>query len=379
MFERIINFIRSIYPGRDVVPLHEPRFVGKEKEYVNNAIDSTFVSSVGEYVNRFEDMICQISGSKFAIATVNGTSALHVALKLAGVKSGDEVMTQPLSFVATANAISYCGARPIFLDVDRKTLGLSPDALEHFLVHQCRMRDNHCFNIETGRRISACVPMHTFGHPCRIDLIAEICQKHRIPLVEDAAESLGSKYKQQHTGTFGRCGIFSLNGNKTVTCGGGGVIVTDDRNLVARVKHITTTAKIPHPYEYDHDAIGYNYRLPNINAALACAQLELLEYFIQQKRKLAHRYAEFFLSEKIPFLAEPENARSNYWLNAIILPDRKIRDTFLKEANAEGVQARPVWKLLNKLDIYSDCQVDSLENAEWLTDRVVNIPSSVIE
>ena len=282
-FSEIIDFIKSLYPSENPVPLHAPRFTGNEKKYVVDAIDSTFVSSVGEYVDRFEEMICEITGAGFAVATVNGTCALHVALKLAGVQPGDEVITQPLSFVATANAISYCGAKPIFLDVSRKTLGLDPTALKEFLKSNTQTKKQGCYNNVIGKRITACLPMHTFGHPCRIDEIAEICEHYNIALIEDAAESIGSTYNGRHTGTFGLFGVYSFNGNKTVTCGGGGTIVTNDGTLAKKAKHITTTAKLPYPYEYIHDMTGYNYRLPNLNAALACAQLEQLDFFIKKK------------------------------------------------------------------------------------------------
>ena len=378
LFPRIIEFIKTLYPNENPVPLHVPRFTGNEKKYVIDAIDSTFVSSVGEYVDRFEEMICQITGSAFAVATVNGTCALHIALKLSGVQLGDEVITQPVSFVATANAISYCGANPIFLDVERETLGLDPTALENFLKSNTRIKDGICYNSTTGKRIAACVPMHTFGHPCRIDAITEICKRYNIALVEDAAESLGSTYKGQHTGTFGLFGIYSFNGNKTVTCGGGGAIVSNDEALAKKAKHITTTAKITHPYEYVHDTVGYNYRLPNINAALACAQLEQLEFFIEKKRELAGKYEEFFTLIGIPFLLEPDHARSNCWLNAIILSDRDERNVFLKMTNEVKIMTRPTWRLLNHLEMYKDSQTDALENAKWLEERVVNIPSSVV-
>jgi len=375
--EEIIKFIKEIFPGTDFVPLHEPRFAGNEKRYVLDCINSTFVSSVGEYVDRFEEMICEITGARHAIATVNGTCALHIALKLAGVQSGAEVITQPLTFVATANSIAHCGARPIFLDVERETLGLDPTALKSFLQAHARVRENVCRNKTSGNRIAACVPMHTFGHPCRIDEIAEICNHYHIALVEDSAESLGSLYKGKRTGTFGQFGVYSFNGNKTVTCGGGGVMVTNDEALAKKAKHITTTAKLPHPYEYVHDMTGYNYRLPNLNAALACAQLEQLGAFIENKRELARRYQEFFESLDIPFIKEPRHTRSNYWLNAIIMPNRKTRDEFLKVTNEAGVMTRPIWRLMNKLEMYKDCQADALTNAQWLEDRVVNIPSSV--
>jgi aminotransferase in exopolysaccharide biosynthesis len=377
-FSEIIDFIKSLYPDENPVPLHAPRFTGNERKYVIDAIDSTFVSSVGRYVDKFEEMICEITGAQHAIATVNGTCALHIALKLAGVEQGNEVITQPLSFVATANAIAHCVAKPIFLDVERETLGLDPTALKSFLQAHARIRENACYNKATGKRIAACVPMHTFGHPCRIDEIVDICNYYHIALVEDSAESLGSTYKGKHTGTFGQFGVYSFNGNKTVTCGGGGAIVTNNEALAKKAKHITTTAKVSHPYEYVHDMTGYNYRLPNLNAALACAQLEQLSIFIENKRELARRYQEFFEPLDIPFIKEPEHARSNYWLNAIIMPDRKMRDEFLKTTNEAGVMTRPVWRLLNKLDMYKDCQTDALTNAKWLEERVVNIPSSVL-
>lgn len=377
MFSRVANFIHSIYPGRDSIPLHEPRFFGKEKEYLEAAIDSTYVSYVGAFVGRLEEMICKITGASFAVAVVNGTAALHVALRLAGVQAGDEVVTQPLTFIAPANAISYCGARPIFLDVDRQTLGLSPEALEAFLKEHAQMKNRVCYHKATGRRIAACVPIHTFGHPCRIDRIRDLCESYHLAVVEDAAESLGSTYKDRHTGTFGLFGIYSFNGNKTVTGGGGGALVTHNEELANRAKHITTTAKVPHPYEYVHDAIGYNYRLPNLNAALACAQLEQLDLFIENKRELAGTYRDFFASLNIPFLQEPSHARSNYWLNAVILPDRQTRDDFLRVTHSSGILTRPVWQLLNRLEMYKDCQTDGLENARWFEDRVVNIPSSV--
>lgn len=377
MFEEIVKFIRSLYPGKDVIPLHEPVFAGREKEYVSAAIDSTFVSSVGEYVDRFEKMICEITGAKYAVATVNGTAALHMALLLAGVKPGEEVIIQPLTFVATANAISYCGAEPIFVDVDKTTLGLSPDSLQVFLKDNTTNNTNGCINKVTKKRISACVPMHTFGHPCRIDDISEICVKHEIALVEDAAESLGSTYKGRHTGTFGRLGILSFNGNKTVTCGGGGVIVTDDIELAERGKHLTTTAKVDHPWEYIHNDIGYNYRLPNLNAALACAQLEQLDLFLRKKRELAGEYKKFFENMLQMFIDEPLHSKSNFWLNVVTFENRKSRDGFLRYSNESGVHTRPAWQLMNSLDSFKHCQTHDLKNANWLQNRIVNLPSSV--
>ena len=379
MYEDIVKFIRTIYQTKSFIPLHEPRFFGNEKKYVLDAIDSTFVSSVGAYVDRFESMIAEITGAKYAVATVNGTAALHAALHLAGVQNDDEVITQPVSFVATANTIHYCGAKPVFLDVDKDTLGLSFEALHTFLKDYGNIKaDGFTYNRVTNRRIPACVPMHTFGHPCTIDAITDVCSQYNIAVIEDAAESLGSSYKSRHAGTFGKLGIYSLNGNKTVTCGGGGAIVTDDAALARRAKHITTTAKLPHPYEYIHDEVGYNYRMPNLNAALACAQLEQLGWFVESKRELANRYAAFFEQVGIDFIREPREARSNYWLNGVILTTAERRNTFLEVSNKAGVMTRPIWRLTNKLAMFSDCQTDGLRNAEWLEQRVVNIPSSVV-
>lgn len=378
MFKEVISFIRSLFPEKDVVPLHEPSFIGREKEYVNAAIDSTFVSSVGEFVNRFEKMICQYADADHAVATVNGTAALHIALLLADVQPGDEVITQPLTFIATANAITYCGAKPIFLDVDLDTMGLSPSALENFLHNQTKLENNGCYNRTTGRRIKACVPMHTYGHPCRIDSIVEICRQYHLEVVEDAAESLGSTCKDRQSGTFGRLGIYSFNGNKTITSGGGGVIITDDKKLAKQAKHLTTTAKIPHPYLYQHDMVGFNYRMPNLNAALACAQMENLDLFISKKRQLAECYQNFFEDhDTLSFVKEPEQCRSNYWLNTVIMPDLARRDNFLEACSKSQVMSRPAWDLLPHQPIYADCQTDGMENAKWLSERLVNIPSSV--
>ncbi|MDH3346916.1 MAG: LegC family aminotransferase [Desulfobulbaceae bacterium] len=378
MYDEVLSYIRSLFPNRDFIPLHEPRFLGREKEYVSHAIDSTFVSSVGEYVNHFEEMICTFTGAKHAVATVNGTAALHTALMVAGVRDDDEVITQPLTFVATANAISYCRAHPLFIDVDRDTMGLSPASLSNFLQSHTELSEGCCRNKNTGRRIAACVPMHSFGHPCRIEEISTICKTHNIPLIEDAAESLGSTSHGKHTGTFGRLGVFSLNGNKIITCGGGGVIVTDDLTLAEHAKHLTTTAKKSHPYLYEHDEVGYNYRMPNLNAALACAQIENLDSFICNKRELAQRYNKFFKTQpSIDFTQEPPGTRANYWLNTILLPDHKKRDLFLKQSNQAKVMTRPAWTLLNELPMYSKCQKGSLDNAKWLVERIVNIPSSV--
>lgn len=372
----IVDFIRTLYQTAEFIPLHEPKFRGNEKEYIIDCIDSTFVSSVGKYVDRFEQMMAEYTGVKYAIATVNGTAALHVALKLVGVNQGDEVITQPLSFIATCNSISYCGGKPVFVDVDRETLGMSPDSLRSFLAANAVQTSSGCINKTTGRKISAVVPMHTFGHSCRIDEIAKTCDDFGILLIEDAAESLGSYYKGKHTGTIGKLAAFSFNGNKTITTGGGGMIITNDEDLAKRAKHITTTAKQPHPYAFIHDEIGYNYRLPNINAALGCAQMEILPRILESKRAIATAYAEFFGSSNVTFVKEPAQAHSNYWLNALILEDKQARDIFLKELNDAGVMVRPVWRLMNELTMFQDCQSSDLSNAKWLEDRVVNIPSS---
>ena len=379
-FKEIIDFIKSIY-GEGFIPLHEPRFIGNEKKYLCDCIDSTFVSSVGKYVDLFEEKIAEYTGAKKSVVTVNGTAALHIALKLCGVKPGDEVITQPLTFIATCNAISYNGAVPVFIDVDRETMGISPEKLDNFLKNQTKWDSsiNQQINKLTNRPITACVPMHTFGHPCRIDEIVDICNKYNIDVVEDAAESLGSTFKGKHTGLLGKVGVLSFNGNKTITTGGGGMILTNDKNLAQKAKHITTTAKVPHRWEYIHDEVGYNYRMPNINAALGCAQLESLPGFIEKKRNLAHNYENFFSKYKeIKFFKEPEKAKSNYWLNAVILKDRNERNNFLEATNANSVMTRPAWTLMNKLDMFENCFRTDLSNAEWLEERVVNIPSSVV-
>ena len=379
-FQQIVTFIRQLFSEPEAfIPLHEPRFVGNEKQYLAECIDSTFVSSVGKFVDKFEEMTAAYTGAKKAVVCVNGTEALHLALMLAGVQRDEEVITQPLTFIATANAITYTWAKPVFVDVDRDTLGLSPASLAAFLEKFGDVRnDGTCYNKSSGKRISACVPMHTFGHPCRIDEIVSICDRYNIPVVEDAAESIGTLYKGKHTGTFGKLGILSYNGNKTITTGGGGMILTDDEALGNLAKHLTTQAKVPHPWEYAHDHVGYNYRMPNINAALGVAQMESLDYFIAKKRELAAAYKSFFDSIGITLFTEPKHAFSNYWLNAIILENKEERDQFLKFTNYEKVMTRPAWKLMNRLPMFEMCQAFHLENATWLEERIVNIPSSVV-
>lgn len=373
----VVSFIRDQYKTEKFIPLHEPRFRGNEKKYLLDTIDSTFVSSVGAYVDKFEGLMQEFTGTEKAIAVVNGTASLQVALRLAGVKEGDEVITQALTFIATANAIAYNHAHPIFLDVDLDTMGLSPRAVTLFLEEYGELRDNGCYNKSTGRRISACMPMHTFGFPVHIDELLTICEQWRIPVVEDAAESLGSYYKGRHTGSLGLIGGFSFNGNKTVTCGGGGAIVTNDLELGVHAKYLTTTAKKPHPYEFFHDELGYNYRMPNLNASLACAQLEELEGFLQDKRNLALAYSDFFSGEKVKFRKELPDTKANYWLMCIELNDKSERDIFLKSTNELGIMTRPIWTLMYRLPMYEYCQRDSQQNAEFLEERIVNIPSSV--
>ena len=440
-YQPVIDFIRSLYPNRETIPLHEPYFGGNEKKYVLDCIESTFVSSVGKYVDRFEEMIRDYTDAKYAIATVNGTSALHIALKLSGVQQGDLVITQPLTFIATCNAITYCGAEPIFVDIDPKTLGMSPDSLELWLSANTIIQDDACYlkevqestnlhelsqvqestnlhelsqvhestnlhklsqvqestnlhelsqikelsnsnsskfvKIRGLKKIAACVPMHTFGHPCKIDQIIEICNRYHIPVVEDAAESIGSYYKGKHTGTFGKLGILSFNGNKTITTGGGGMILTDDDELGPLAKHLTTTAKKAHPWKFEHDMIGYNYRLPNINAALGCAQMEMLPEILKNKRETAQIYQDYFQTiADIEFITEPKDCISNYWLNTILLKNIEERDAFLEQANSQKVMCRPAWILMNKLKMFSHCLKTEIPISELIESKLVNIPSS---
>jgi len=381
-YQSIIDFIRELYNSpKEFIPLHAPVFSGNEKKYLNECIDTTFVSSVGRFVDQFEIQIAKYTESIKAVSIVNGTNALHLALKLVGVNAHDEVITQALTFIATANAISYCDAKPVFLDVDIETMGLSPKALIHFLETETEQKPDGCYNKTTKRRISACVPMHTFGHPCRIDEIALICEKYYIELVEDAAESLGSYYKGQHTGTFGKIGVLSFNGNKVITTGGGGMLLFNDEKLAQKAKHLTTQAKVPHPWKFVHDEIGYNYRMPNINAALGLAQIEQLPSFLKSKRGIAEAYRNFFTKNPdlhISYITEPLGSQANYWLNCILLNNKEERDVFLKYSNEDGVMTRPVWQLMNELEMFKDCETDELTNAKILSERLVNIPSSVL-
>lgn len=392
-FKAINEFIRKLYnEPNEFIPLHVPVFLGNEKKYLEECIDTTFVSSVGKYVDRFEEMVAEYTGAKKAIVTVNGTNALHLSLLVSGVAPEDEVITQPLTFVATANAISYCHAKPVFVDVAIDTMGMAPTALRAWLEQNTEQQtQNHTpsqasdgqkqitVNKLTGKKISAIVPMHTFGHPCRIDEIIMIGEEYNIPVVEDAAESLGSYYKGKHTGTFGKLGVLSFNGNKTLTTGGGGMILTNDIELGNHIKHISNTAKVPHKWEYIHDSVGYNYRMPNINAALGVAQMEYIDKIIENKRNTASKYRDFFdsLNMDVKFFEEPKDSFSNYWLNCVVLKDNDIRDSFLKYTNENGIMTRPIWRIMNKLKMFSDSQVGDLENSEWLENRIVNIPSSI--
>lgn len=378
MSDQLIRFVRDIYGTTEFIPLHAPVFLGREREYVTDTIDSTFVSSVGKYVDQFEQDMASYTGATRAVATVNGTAALHIALKLAGVEAGDLVITQPLTFVATCNAIVYCNAEPVFIDVERSTLGLSPNAMENWLEDNARLdKDGICRTRDGNKVVRACVPMHTFGHPADLDGLLSVTRRWNIALVEDAAESLGSFYKGKHTGTFGTSGTLSFNGNKIMTTGGGGMILASEK-LADRAKHLTTTAKASHSYEYIHDELGYNYRLPNLNAALGCAQLEQLESFIAAKRALAENYELLFKGSEFEFIKEPEGCRSNYWLNAVICEDKAHRDELLETTNQQGVMTRPIWALMNHLNMYQNCRHGGLVNAEWLEERVVNLPSSVV-
>ena len=378
MYREITEYIHALYGTDGFVPLSVPVFKGNEKKYMEECIDSTFVSSVGKFVDRFEEMVAEYTGAKKAVVCVSGTNALHMAMMLVGVERDDEVLTQALTFIATCNAISYIGAHPVFIDVDRDTMGLSPKAVQSWLENNAELRNGECYNKTTGRRIKCCVPMHTFGHPVHIEELVEVCKNWNIELVEDAAESIGSFYKGKHTGTFGKVGAISFNGNKTNTTGGGGMLLLYAEELARHAKHLTTQAKVPHRWEFRHDHIGYNYRMPNINAALGCAQMEHLEEYVLNKRETAEKYAEFFKGiEGVEFFEEPADCRANYWLNVVILKDKEAQLKFLEYTNDNGVMTRPIWELMNRLPMFEHCQNDGLKNTIWFADRVVNIPSSV--
>ncbi|MCR9140700.1 MAG: LegC family aminotransferase [bacterium] len=383
-----VDFIRSLYGDEEFIPLHAPRFVGNEKNYLNECVDSTFVSSVGAFVNRFEELVAEYTGARHAIAVVNGTQALYASLKLLGAQSGDLVITQSLTFVATANAIAYTGGRPAFVDVDADTLGMSPDSLRSFLETQCERASGEIRHRESGARVRAVAPMHTFGHACRIEDIKKICGEFELPLLEDAAESLGSwiadsdtapdENRKRHTGTLGVLGTLSFNGNKIITTGGGGMILTDDDELGKRARHLTTTAKVPHAFEFIHDEVGYNFRMPNLNAALGVAQMESLERLLRGQRSLADRYREFFAQKDgVRFVDAPDGSDSNFWMNAIRFETESGRNQFLEAANEQGIGSRAVWRPMHMLDMFADAPRQALPETEAAYNTVVNIPSTV--
>ncbi|EHV6728816.1 aminotransferase LegC [Campylobacter coli] len=377
MFEKEISFIKSLF-NKENIALHEPCFIGNEKKYLLECIDSGFVSSVGEFVTRFEEALKEKTKTRFVIATNTGTAALHIALLANDIDENCEVITQSISFVATANAIAYTGAKPVFLDIDENTLSLSPKALEHFLENQTYQKDNLSYNKTTHKPIKACVIMHTFGLSAHIKAIKELCEKYHILLIEDAAEALGSTYENKALGTFGKCGILSFNGNKIITGGCGGTILSDDENLAKLARHLSTTAKIPHPYEYDHDRIAYNYRLCNINAAILFAGLENLELFLENKRELAKIYKDFFKNhDKCKFIDEKSNEKSNFWLNTLLFKNENLRNIFLEECLKNNIFVRPVWKSLPSLKAFQNCQSNELINTKKLEKRLINLPSSV--
>ena len=377
--DRIIEALQAVLP-RHPVSLHEPEFGSNERAYVLDCIDSTFVSSVGKYVDRFEQMLMDFTGAKRAVAVMNGTAALHIALELAGVSRGDEVLVPALTFIATANAVSYCGATPHFVDSDPHRLGIDPEKLDRGLRDIAEMSGGQCRNRKTGARIQAVVPMHTFGHPVDMDGLMEVAARWNLTVIEDAAESLGSLYHGRPTGCIGRMGVLSFNGNKTITTGGGGAVITDDPVLGDRLKHMTTTAKIAHPWAFGHDAVAYNYRMPNINAALGCAQMERLPVFLAEKRHLAELYRKAFTGMPgVTFVDEPAGCRSNFWLNALLLEeddDAGLLLPLLERTNAVGIGTRPVWTLMHKLPMYGTCPRMDLSTAESLERRLINIPSS---
>ncbi|EPB1170652.1 aminotransferase LegC [Campylobacter coli] len=377
MFEKEISFIKSLF-NKENIALHEPCFIGNEKKYLLECIDSGFVSSVGEFVTRFEEALKEKTKARFVIATNTGTAALHIALLANGIDENCEVITQSISFVATANAIAYTGAKPVFLDIDENTLSLSPKALEHFLENQTYQKDNLSYNKTTHKPIKACVIMHTFGLSAHIKALKELCEKYRILLIEDAAEALGSTYENKALGTFGKCGILSFNGNKIITGGCGGAILSDDENLAKLARHLSTTAKIPHPYEYDHDRIAYNYRLCNVNAAILLAGLENLELFLENKRELAKIYKDFFKNhDKCKFIDEKSNEKSNFWLNTLLFKNENLRNIFLEECLKNNIFVRPIWKSLPSLKAFQNCQSNELINTKKLEKRLINLPSSV--
>ena len=379
MFEELIEFIQDTYQSTGTIPLHAPVFRGNESKYVNETLESTFVSSVGGFVDRLERDLEKFTGSTRAVATINGSAALHAALYMAGVKNGDLVITQALTFVATCNALFHMGVKPVFIDVSRQSLGLSAAATTAWLEDNAELDSNGvCRHRHGGERISALVPMHTFGHPVELDELIKICEKWNLTLVEDAAEALGSLYKGKHVGTLGKFGVLSFNGNKIITTGSGGMVLCRSAEDGQQVKHVTTTSRVIHEWEFSHDEPGFNYRLSNLNAALGCAQMEEIDSFIKEKQELALRYANFFKKSDLLFVDQPEYAQSNFWLNAVICPDTDTRDHLLRQTNESQVMTRPVWKLMHRLPMFTESLRDDLSVSEWLESHLVNLPSSPV-
>lgn len=374
--KKFAKSIRDIYGIPGSLSLHEPKFTNRDKELLCDAIDTTFVSSIGGYINKFEQELSNIIEGSTAVAVVNGTSALHICLLLAGVKTNDLVLTQSLSFVATSNAISYCNADPIFIDVDRSTLGMSPDSLHEYLQEHATMVDGQVIDLPSGRNISAVVPMHTFGHPVRLKEISDICAHWGLTLIEDAAEGLGSRFNGFPIGSFGKFAAISFNGNKIITTGGGGAVLCKDPDNAAQAKHLTATAKLPHRYEFIHDMVGYNYRMPNLNAALGVAQLERLGHYVSEKREIAQIYNGFCVEQGVQFFNEPFGAESNFWLNSIICESDKDRQSIILGLEANDIHVRPVWRPLHLLPMYAGCSSGDLSVTNWLADRILNLPSS---
>jgi len=377
MIEKLINFIRQIYGTSSFIPLHAPILDETDKEYLIKTIESGFVSTAGEYVSEFEDQIKNYLSCNYAISTNSGTSALHISLLLLGASRNTEIITQSLTFVATCNAIRYCNADPVFIDIDKDTLGLSPNSLLKFLESSCEVRDDQkCWNKISNKEIVACVPMHTYGFPVEMDKLNEVCANYNLPIIEDAAESFGSLYRNKSTGTLGKIGTLSFNGNKIITSGAGGMIITNDKNLAKRAKHLTTTAKIDHPWEFIHDEVGYNYRMPNINAALGIAQIKKLPKILKNKRKIAIEYKNWGKDNNIKFIDESKASSANFWLNTMIAKDLNERDEILKQTNNLGIMTRPAWKPMHKLDMFRDSHKTQLINTDWAYDRIINLPSS---
>ena len=376
MYDSFIRFVRDIYQTKEDIQLHIPVFTDEDKTTVCDAINTTFVSSVSAYVGKFEQRLCHFTRSSYAISVVNGTAGLHLALYLSGVERDTEVITQSLSFVATGNAILYTGATPVFVDISSDTLGMSPTALSNFLEEYAELREDGTYNKLTEQRISACVPMHTFGHPCEIDKIIEICKQWAIVVIEDAAEALGSFYNNIHCGCFAELGVLSFNGNKTITTGGGGAILMNSSTIAERSRHLSTTAKLPHAWEFLHDRLGFNYRLPGLNAALGYSQMNSLDGLLEEKRKIAMAYKEWANDNGVEFVSEPKNAKSNFWLNTLLMEGKQQRDAFLAHTNQNGIMTRPPWNPLHSLSYFTKCLCDDLTITSDIADRAVNVPSS---